>query len=179
MARWEPLSHERRCQFSGCRENGIYRAPVARDNLKEYYWFCLDHVRAYNLSWNFYAGMSEGEIEYRRRHDIVWERPSWPFGRFGEPRNGPGDPYGPRVHDSFGFFSQGSEGPARARPRTAEQKALAILDLAEPVTFEDIKARYKALAKKLHPDSNGGDTGAEERLKSVNLAYAALKISFA
>ncbi len=174
-----PSAQERRCQFSGCRESGIYRAPVARDNLNEYYWFCLDHVRAYNLSWNFYAGMSEGEIEHRRRHDTVWERPSWPFGRFGAPRGAHDDPGGHRFHDSFGFFSEGYDGPARPRPMTAEQKALAILDLAEPVTFQDIRARYKALAKKLHPDANGGDTEAEERLKSVNQAYAALKISFA
>jgi len=174
-----PLSHERRCQFSGCRENGIYRAPVSRDNLNEYYWFCLSHVRAYNLSWNFYAGMSESEIEYRRRNDTVWERPSWPFGRFGEQRAACNDPRGPRYRDSFGFFSQGAEGPARPRPKTDEQRALALLDLEEPVTFQDIKARYKTLVKKLHPDSNGGDTEAEERLKVINQAYAALKISFA
>ena len=172
----DPPVHVRRCHFSGCREHGMYRAPVARDNLNEYYWFCLDHVRAYNLSWNFYAGMSESEIEYRRRHDTVWERPSWPFGRFGEPRAAGNDP---RFHDSFGFFSDGPKGPARARPKTDEQRALAVLDLVEPVTFQDVKARYKTLAKMLHPDANGGDTVAEERLKSVNQAYAALKISFA
>ncbi len=175
----DPPAHERRCQFSGCEEHGIYRAPMARDRLNEYYWFCLGHVRAYNLSWNFYAGMDETEVENRRRHDTVWERPSWPFGRFGEQRAAHDDPHGPRFHDAFGFFFEESTGSSRARPMTEEQKALAILDLVEPVTFQDVKARYKALAKKLHPDANGGDTEAEERLKAVNQAYAALKISFA
>jgi curved DNA-binding protein CbpA len=46
------------------------------------------------------------------------------------------------------------------------------------VTFPEIKARYKQLAKRLHPDANGGDTRAEEQLKKVNEAYATLKKSF-
>jgi len=31
------------------------------------------------------------------------------------------------------------------------------------------------LAKLHHPDANGGDRAAEERLKTINLAYAALR----
>ena len=153
--------------------------PVARDRLNEYYWFCLDHVRAYNLSWNYFAGMSESEIEHQRRHDTVWQRPSWPFGRFGEHHAGYTSSNGPGVHDGFGFFTGGAEDAAPPRPQTAEQRALAVLDLKEPATFQDVRARYKVLVKQLHPDANGGDTAAEERLKAVNQAYAALKISFA
>ncbi len=67
----------------------------------------------------------------------------------------------------------------RARLQTEEQKALALFGLDQPVTFAEIKTRYKTLAKQLHPDANGGDAEAEERLKIVNQAYAALKISFA
>ena len=44
-----------------------------------------------------------------------------------------------------------------------------------PVKMDELKARYHALAKRHHPDANGGDRGAEERLKSINLAYAALR----
>ncbi len=174
---------ERRCQAPGCAEDGVHRAPVARDRLTEYYWFCAEHVRRYNLAWDYFAGMNEQEIERQRRFDTVWQRPSWPFGRFGERaagHSGGGADY--RVHDSFGFFSEGPAGAREtgaARPQTAEQKALALLDLEEPVSFADVKARYMALVKQLHPDANGGDTEAEERLKIVNQAYGALKISFA
>ena len=73
----------------------------------------------------------------------------------------------------------GANGVGAARPRTAEQKALALLDLEEPISFVDVKARYLELVKQLHPDANGGDTEAEEPLKIVNQAYGALKISFA
>ena len=174
---------ERRCHAPGCAEDGVHRAPVARDRLSEYYWFCTEHVRRYNLAWDYFAGMNEQEIEYQRRFDTVWQRPSWPFGQFGERadvRAGGGAGY--RVHDSFGFFSEGPEGAGGTgaqRPQTAEQKALALLDLEEPITFADVKARYMSLVKQLHPDANGGDTEAEERLKMVNQAYGALKISFA
>ena len=170
-----PRGQVRTCQYPGCREDGIYRAPVARDRLNEYYWFCLDHVRTYNLSWDYFRGMNETEIERQRRRDTVWERPSWPFGHFGAGQAGGDDPH---VHDPFGFFS---EGPGRAPPGplSAEQEALAVLDLEQPVTFEDIRARYKILVKKLHPDANGGNPEAEERLKAVNQAYAALKVSYA
>ena len=57
-----PLEYVRRCQHPGCPEPGAYRAPVARDRLNEFYWFCIEHVREYNLAWDFFAGMSEEEI---------------------------------------------------------------------------------------------------------------------
>ena len=174
---------ERRCHAPGCAEDGVHRAPVARDRLSEFYWFCTEHVRQYNLAWDFFAGMNEQEIEFQRRFDTVWQRPSWPFGQFGQrAANRSGGGAGYRVHDSFGFFSEGpagANGAGETRPQTAEQKALALLDLEEPVTFADVKARYMTLVKQLHPDANGGDTEAEDRLKIVNQAYGALKISFA
>ncbi len=168
--------HQRRCQDPGCAEHGAYRAPVARDRLNEYYWFCLEHVRAYNKAWDFFAGMSEAEIERQRRDDTVWQRPSWPLGRFGE-RAGRATGY--RFHDSFEFFSEDAANAGGPRPQSEAQKALALLDLKEPVTFHDVKSRYITLVKQLHPDATGSDAEAEERLKVVNQAYAALKISFA
>jgi hypothetical protein len=67
----------------GCGAQGEYRAPKSRQNLQEYWWFCLEHVRAYNGSWDFYKGMSPGQIEAQLRADTAWQRPSWPLGRLG------------------------------------------------------------------------------------------------
>jgi len=167
---------ERLCQQPGCELAGEHRAPASPDRLEDYLWFCLDHVRDYNRKWNYFAGLSESEIERIRRHDTVWQRPSWPLGRFGE-RGSYNGHY--RVHDDFGFFFGGETPERPQRPRTEKEKALAALDLAEPVSFAEIKVRYKALVKKLHPDANGGDRAAEEHLKVINQAYATLKISFA
>ena len=67
----------------GCPLEGEYRAPKSRSQLRDYFWFCLDHVRAYNAAWDFYKGMSPGQIEAHLRDDTAWQRPTWPLGRLG------------------------------------------------------------------------------------------------
>ncbi len=83
----------RPCDHPGCVGGGDFRAPKSRLDLHDYHWFCLEHVRAYNSAWNYYAGMSDAEIEAEIRHDTVWQRPSW---RLGD-RHGPG--YAERIRD--------------------------------------------------------------------------------
>ncbi len=51
---------------------------------------------------------------------------------------------------------------------------LAVLDLAPDATRQELKARYKQLVKRHHPDLHGGDKKAEERLKLINAAYTYL-----
>jgi len=161
------------CEHPHCREEGVHRAPKARDRLNEYFWFCLDHVRAYNRSWNYYEGMDEDAIEAHIRHDTVWQRPTWPLGSWGSRR--------PAFRDHFGFFADddplgsGRTESVRRAASSAEERALAVLDLRAPVSLEEIKVRYKILVKRLHPDANGGDKAAEEQLKLINQAYSTLK----
>ena len=170
----QPDPEERPCQHQGCQEPGLYRAPRSRDRLSEYYWFCLEHVRAYNLAWDYFVGMDEDQIEGQRRLDTVWERPSWPFGR--DPQQAE-EAARQKLDEEFGPFRQGrTERPPS--PRQEDEEALAIMGLRRPVTFPEIKARYKELVKQLHPDINGGGKEAEDRLKTVNQAYATLKRSF-
>ena len=173
---FRPKTAGRRCDHPGCQESGEFRAPKSRNQLREYYWFCLDHVREYNKSWNYYAGLSDLEIERMVRFDTVWNRQTWPMGgwRAHEERLraaldrdfGPGD--GHRY-----------QAPPRPAATTEEGRALAELDLTAPVEFAEIKARYKALVKEHHPDANGGSKESEEKLKSINRAFGILKASFA
>ena len=55
------------------------------------------------------------------------------------------------------------------------REPLATLGLSWPTTLDAVKTRYKELAKRHHPDANGGDQAAEERIKTINLAYAAVR----
>ena len=163
------------CDHAGCTAEGVYRAPKARDRLNEYYHFCLDHVRDYNRTWDYYRGMSPEQIEREIRRDTVWQRPTWPLGGWSQERRA--DPFA-AVKDGFGLFGRGrrrAKAEAPHRPRTAEEKALSILGLKPPLSFAAIKARYRELVKRLHPDANGGDKEAEEQLKVVNQAYSTLK----
>ena len=171
QARFGAAGEARVCDHPACTAPGLYRAPRDRSQPGAFYWFCLEPVRDYNRSWDWFAGMSEAEIEAQRRRDQVWDRPTWSFAGGGE------DDY----QDPFDLFAEERaetrrrRSERRRRARGEEELALAELDLGPGVTLEEVKIRYKFLAKQLHPDANGGDPEAEERLKSVNQAYATLK----
>lgn len=163
----------------GCVAAGEYRAPKSRLDLRHYWWFCLEHVRAYNASWDFYKGMTPGQIEAELRADVSWQRPSWPLGRLGARLDvdAANDPL--HILRAAGFGGNGHGGPAEEAAPSAMREPLATLGLAWPVTIDEVKSRYKELAKRHHPDANHGDRSAEERLKTINLAYAALRSHFA
>ncbi|MBL7882658.1 MAG: DnaJ domain-containing protein [Bacteroidia bacterium] len=49
-----------------------------------------------------------------------------------------------------------------------------ILGVKNTATAKEIKAAYRALAKKYHPDKNHGDKFLEEKFKEIQEAYAVL-----
>ena len=79
----DPDAPGRFCDMPNCPNQGEFRAPKSRSALREFHWFCLEHVRAYNASWDFYKDMSPDEIEANLRADSAWQRPTWPLGRLG------------------------------------------------------------------------------------------------
>jgi hypothetical protein len=181
----EPEPPARLCDHPGCEAGGEYRAPRSRLELDNYYWFCLEHVRGYNAAWNYYAGMSDHEIEAEIRRDTVWQRPSWKLGM----RHGPA--YETRVNDPFHLYNGKDRKPggehrrysangadASSRALSAREQALAVFDMDPPFTQTSLKARYKVLVKLHHPDAHGGDKEAEEKLKIINQAYTTLKASY-
>lgn len=164
----------RGCDMPGCAELGGYRAPKGRNRLNEYHWFCLPHVRAYNAGWDFYKGMSPAEMEAQLRADTGWQRPTWPLGRLGHAAWDEDV-----LRDPLHILASARSAQARqARPDQPPpelREPLATLGLTWPTTLEAVKTRYKELAKRHHPDANGGSRAAEERLKVINLAYAAVR----
>src|SRR5262249_35614881 len=167
------------CDHPECTGAGLYRAPKGRDRLKDYYWFCLEHVRAYNSAWNFCAGFSEADIEAQVRAQACWERPTWRLGTWHSVRP---EAAMAGFAEAFGIEAEEQAGDNRSwrreerpEPATGDDKALAVLGLAPTATGAEIKARYKRLVKRYHPDANGGDRQAEERLKVINQAYSTLR----
>ncbi len=162
-----------------CGAPGEYRAPKSRKNLREYWWFCLEHVRAYNASWDYYKGMSPAQIEAELRRDTAWQRPTWPLGRLGAAGGWDEE----AIRDPLDLLARARlRGKAdRRREHTPPElrEPLATLGLSWPVTLDAVKSRYKELAKANHPDANGGDRKAEERFKTINLAYATLRARLA
>jgi hypothetical protein len=172
-----PAVKVRPCATEGCREEGAYKVPKSHENLSTYLWFCLAHARAHNEKWDYFAGMSMAEIERFRSEAIYGHRPTWPLGKraagvsFGRT--------GTRIEDGYAVFAEDRAAPRRPErvlPRL-QQQAFDVLNLESSATLNEIKARYKELVKRFHPDANGGDRGAEERLKQVIKAYGVLRAS--
>ncbi len=170
----------RACEHPGCQETGQYRAPKSPDDLEEFYWFCKDHVREYNLKWNFFHGQTEEEMNAQIDKDRVWERETKPFAKKGEEarawsRLGIDDP-----HQILGENATRNPGKSitgtRKLPPT-ERRALDILEAKDHWTKAEIRKSYKALIKVLHPDMNGGDRGHEEQLSEVVWAWDQIKES--
>ncbi len=165
----------RKCDKESCEEKGEFKAPKSRVLLNEYYFFCLEHVKEYNKSWDFYKGLSVNQIENSMREDTIWNRPSWPL---------KGNPY-KVIEQIQSFFSEEIDSLESDYKHNnyfknkllddnltrEEDAALAILELKLPLTLDKIKKSYKKLVKIFHPDVNGNNKSAEEKFKEINKSY--------
>ncbi|APX11821.1 J domain-containing protein [Tateyamaria omphalii] len=167
------------CDAPGCNKPGLYRAPKAPDVLDDFYWFCQEHVREYNLKWNFFDGTTEAEINAQQSKDKVWERQTKPLG---DPearawaRLGIEDPHQVLGKNATQNPGRGGTAAARRLPPT-EKRAIEILEAKPDDTKADVRKAYKKLIKVLHPDMNGGDRSQEEQLQEVVWAWDQIKDS--
>jgi DnaJ domain len=178
------------CEWPGCSEGASHRAPKGRAREREYWRFCLEHVREYNQSYNFFEGMSDEAVARYQKDAITGHRPTWKIGSTGGGRatrsslddifdstGAAGDPFG--VFRELGGAPRADAGrtePHQGRTvRNAERKAFYALGLEIDAVRADIKARFKELVKRHHPDANGGDRGSEDKLREIIQAYNYLK----
>lgn len=163
---------KKECDFPGCENVGEYPAPKGEEseNLtkpERWLWFCLEHVRFFNSTWDFGKRMTSEELDEWRRKDETWHRPSWPFSA-----DMPKDWSNLKYDDPFNLFSESSP-PKKLDSDTTN--ALNLLGLSYPYTNAELKKQYRILAKKYHPDLNKNNQGAEDKLKEINKAYLLLQ----
>lgn len=176
------------CQHPGCSVKGEFRAPKGRDREGEYWRFCFEHVRAYNQGYNYFRDMPEDDVLAYQKDSLTGHRPTWTMGVNSAGQGGRTRPHGahPRFGnfefaDDYGLFGEeaSAKRPEREKPRrqvrNLERRAFEELDLEIEAGAEEIKARFKTLVKRLHPDANGGDRGTEDKLRAVIQAYNYLK----
>ena len=176
------------CEWAGCPNKGPHRAPKGRENSKEYWHFCLNHVREYNQGYNFFQGMSADSVARYQKDALTGHRPTWKMGANGGKKGKAGaEPDIDAASDPFSMFSElngrgrwrpGPGGEAKVETRkvmNAERKALQVMGLSVEATLVEVKAKYKALVKQHHPDANGGDRSTEDRLIEIIKAYNYLK----
>jgi hypothetical protein len=147
----------------------------------QYFCFCLEHVREYNATYNYFNGMSAEDVAVYQRDALVGHRPTWSMGvnradkGFREEGDDPS-----RINDPLGIFRERAgrkapEAPKKPRLALATLKALDQLGLDETADAAAVKTRFKDLVKRLHPDANGGDRSTEDKLREIIRAYNYLK----
>jgi DnaJ domain len=173
------------CSAPGCEQAGEFRAPpddtakLRQDRPPQWRWFCLEHVRAFNAGYNFFGGMSAEEIAAAQRPYAGWDRETRAFSS-----NATSPP--PKWQDfadpldavSAGLRERMRESAARADGKALspeDRKALKVLSLSHDADRKMLRARYTELARRYHPDHNGGDRSHEKTLQDVIAAYTHLR----
>ena len=174
----KPVEATTPCSHPGCVKPGVHKAPKGRDREGEFFYFCVDHVREYNATYDYFKGMDDEALAKYRQAEAIGHRPTWKMG----PRAGARG----ATHVDETVYAEARttrrrgarrEGAAANEPRynALALKALFTLELDANATEAIIKSRYKELVKRHHPDANGGDRSSEDKLREIIQAYNYLR----
>src|SRR5260370_26185320 len=133
------------CEWPECKNKGPHRAPKGRENSREYWHFCINHVREYNQSYNFFKGMNADAVARYQKDALTGHRPTWKMGaNTGKKGKSESDVF--EGADPFHMFAE-LNGRGRWRPgaqqakaetrkvMNAERKALQVMGLAAGATI--------------------------------------------
>ena len=163
------------CEWSKCKKIGVYRAPVEKDNSKKFKLLCLEHIKAFNKSWNYFADMKVEEIENFIKSDLTWHKPTKSFG---SSENFFRILWVNALEDKPGILKDSIlKNFKKSKFSDKDRDALKILGLKNDTNWSDIQKRFKILVKKYHPDKNQGSREYEDILKKITLAYSQLRLS--
>ncbi len=181
-------SDGRACAMPGCPEAGEFRAPpedgiTSGANGPRWRWLCLEHVRAFNAKYNFFTGMTPEEISEAQRPFAGWERETRAFSAtaaspppkwqdFGDPLDAIGARFKDRMARAAAAMRERADGRALSPD---DRKALNVLGLEPDADRKALRGAYTALARRYHPDHNGGDRSHEKALQDVIAAYTHLR----
>jgi hypothetical protein len=165
------------CDWNNCFEIGEYRAPIEKDNSKNFRLLCLKHVKEFNKNWNYFSGMNDEEVINFLKSDITWHKPTQGFSS--------SDNFFKVLWNNVlneGFddlkFKKHLNNDRNLKFNNNDIKAFAVLGISVGLKWDKIQQKFKKLVKKFHPDINSGDKNCEEKLKVITLAYTQLKNTY-
>jgi protoporphyrinogen oxidase len=177
------------CVAKGCDAEGKFPAPVSRENPRLKQYFCLEHIRAFNASWDFFADASTEEIENFYHGKSYGHRPTRPMTpphsiedavQKAAGSAAMAEAVDAQLKELFGAYASDISSKETLRRRLAQEKAkqslppeavqegLRLLGISHPTDDKIIKKTYKALAKQTHPDLNKGSADA---FSKISVAY--------
>ena len=165
------------CDWNNCFEIGEYKAPIEKDNSRNYRLLCLNHVKEFNKNWNYFEGMDDNQINEFIKSDMTWHKPTQSFGSSDNFfkilwNNTLKDEINKsKIKNQFDNMRQ-------FKFNHNDVKAFSILGLSVGMKWEKVQEKFKKLVKKFHPDMNAGNKKYEDRLKVITLAYTQLKNTY-
>jgi len=163
------------CEWENCIEIGNYKAPMEKDNSKNYRWLCVEHIKLFNKNWDYFDGMNQNEIEIFLKSDMTWHRPTQ---KFGSSDNFFNILWNNALNDKFNFFKHEKNTHSLNEKKLSEKDidAFKIMGLELNASWPIIQKKFKTLVKKFHPDKNSGNKQFEDKLKKITLAYSHLRL---
>ena len=165
------------CDWNNCFEIGEYKAPVEKDNSKNFRLLCLKHVKEFNKNWNYFSGMTDKEVINFLKSDMTWHKPTQGFS---SSDNFFKVLWNNVLNDGFDDirFKKHLKGNENLKFDKNDIKAFAVLGISVGLKWDKIQQKFKKLVKRFHPDINSGDKTYEEKLKIITLAYTQLKNTY-
>ena len=165
------------CDYNNCKKIAKYKAPVEKDNSKKFKWLCLDHIKEFNRSWDYFKDMSTQEVCEFLKSDITLHKPTQSFS---SPDNFFNILWKNTHNEGATILSNGYGEKIKTKTNFShkDRKAFKIIELEVGAKWDKIQNQFKNLVKKYHPDMNAGNKKFEEKLKIVTLAYAQLKLTY-
>jgi len=164
------------CEWDKCNQSGKFKAPLEKDNSKNYRWLCEEHIKLFNSSWNYFDGMDQKEIENFIKSDLTWHRPTQ---KFGSADNFFNILWNNALNGKFNSFKEEESVASKLNAKKLSEKdkdAYKIMELELSADWPIIQKKFKTLVKKFHPDRNAGNKEFEDKLKKITLAYSHLKL---
>ncbi len=163
------------CDWENCKKIGSYKAPMERDNSRNFRYLCLEHIKIFNKNWNYFSNMTDEEIEFFIKSDLTWHKPTKSFA---SSDNFFKILWNNALDDKINVFNNGGfKEFKRSKLSSKDRDALDVLGLKYGVKWEEIQKKFKGLVKKYHPDKNHGSKKYEDVLKKITLAYSQLKLT--
>ncbi len=152
------------CEWGNCQKKGEYKAPTSREQLREFKWFCLEHVKLYNKGWDYFKGRTTDEIYNEISNDARWHRPTWEKIKKYKFLD-------PHLFDTKNVDMSKPQSIDKIR-NTEIENCAKILEISLPIKITALKKQYKKMVKKFHPDVSKDNS--EEHIIKLNYAYSEL-----
>jgi len=165
------------CDWNNCLEIAEYKAPIEKDNSKDFRFLCFNHIKEFNKNWNYFSGMSDSQICEFIKSDLTWHKPTQSFS---SSDNFFKILWNNVLDDNLNrkYLDNKISGINQFKFSKNDVQAFNILGLSVGLEWGKVQQKFKKLVKKFHPDMNSGNKKFEDKLKVITLAYTQLKNTY-